>query len=103
MFDPYGSSLNGPVMWSRPQHGPQEHPHASMVLILGVLGVFCCGACAPVAWVLGARSLREIDAAGGIYGGRHQVMIGLVLGIIGTVFMVCGGVLFLLLVIGGHG
>ncbi|WP_405493052.1 DUF4190 domain-containing protein [Nocardia sp. NBC_00511] len=103
MFDPYsGMPLAGPGMWKPPQHGPIEHPNAALVLTLGVLGLFCCGVCAPIAWVSGLRALREIDASGGAFGGRHQVVIGMVLGILGTIVLIFGGIVFGLMAIGGH-
>ncbi len=82
---------------------PVEHPHATTVLLLGALSVFCCGALGPVAWAMGKRALDQIEYSGGAYGGRAQVMVGYVLGIIGTILMVLVAILFLLVLIGGHG
>jgi hypothetical protein len=67
-----------------------------MVLTLGVLGLLCCGLPAPIAWVLGARALHEIDASGGYYGGRSQARLGMLLGIIGTILMIVMALLYLL-------
>ncbi|RDI66100.1 DUF4190 domain-containing protein [Nocardia pseudobrasiliensis] len=82
---------------------PVEHPHATTVLLLGALSVFCCGALGPVAWAMGKRALDQIEYSGGAYGGRAQVMVGYILGIIGTILMVLVAILFLLVLIGGHG
>ena len=79
-----------------PQGGPIEHPRASVVLTLGVLGLLCCGLTGPIAWVLGARALQEIDASGGYYGGRSQARLGMLLGIITTVLMILLCLLYLL-------
>ncbi|GAB4582726.1 DUF4190 domain-containing protein [Nocardia sp. IFM 10818] len=79
-----------------------EHEYATTVLLLGVLSVFCCGILGPVAWVLGRRALNEIEASGGEYGGRVQVVVGYVLGIVGTIFMIIMGTLFLLMALGGN-
>lgn len=69
-----------------------------MVLVLGALGLLCFGVFSPIAWILGARALDEIDASGGFYGGRQQARLGMFLGIIGTVLMI---VLCLLYVLSG--
>ncbi|MFF2553094.1 DUF4190 domain-containing protein [Nocardia sp. NPDC058058] len=91
------------VIPQQPIGAPTEHEHATAVLLLGALSVFCCGALGPVAWALGRRALNDIEASGGAYGGRVQVVVGYVLGIIGTILMVVFGILFLLLAIGGRG
>lgn len=84
-----------------PIGGPVEHPHATTVLILGVVGLLCCGLTAPIAWVMGQRATTDIDRAGGYYGGQTQVRVGLVLGIVGTVLMIIWAVVFLMLLLGG--
>lgn len=86
VFDANGFPLGGPI----------EHPRAAVVLTLGVLGLLCCGLTAPIAWVLGARALHEIDASGGYYGGRSQARLGMVLGIVGTILVICMCLLYLL-------
>ena len=76
---------------------------ASLVLScaygLGLLG-------SPVAWWLGAKAKREIDASQGRLGGRGMAQAGFILGIIGTVLLVLviiGWILFIVLVINGQG
>ncbi|MEU4316924.1 DUF4190 domain-containing protein [Nocardia sp. NPDC024068] len=76
---PYGYNAYGP---------PPEHPQATLVLILGIVGLVFCQLCAPFAWVLGKRALNDIDASGGTVGGRNNVMVGYVLGIVGSVFLI---------------
>lgn len=66
------------------------------MLFLGAASIFCCGALGPVAWVLGKRALDQIEASGGGFGGRSQVVIGYMLGIVGTVLMVIMAILFIL-------
>jgi hypothetical protein len=56
----------------------------SLVLCFGY-GVGLLGS--PVAWWLGARSLKEIDAAPGRYSGRGMAQAGQILGIVGTVLL----------------
>jgi hypothetical protein len=77
---------------------PPDHPDASTVLVLGVIGLVVCNVVAPFAWVRGRRVLREIDAAQGGLGGRGSVQAGYVLGIVGTCLMgvvLLGGLLVL--------
>ncbi|QIS17361.1 DUF4190 domain-containing protein [Nocardia terpenica] len=97
---------NQPPFWGpfpdQPIGNPVEHPHATTVLLLGALSVFCCGALGPVAWAMGKRALDQIEMSGGAYGGRSQVVVGYVLGIIGTVLMVCIALIYLLILLGGH-
>src|SRR5207237_7789835 len=84
--NPYGGA---PV----PPYGPpspygayvaQEHPQATTVLILGILGLVLCQVLAPFAWVMGNRVVREIDASGGQLGGRGTANTGRICGIVGT-------------------
>ncbi|MFJ1458603.1 DUF4190 domain-containing protein [Nocardia wallacei] len=93
-----------PYYWHEQQPPTQavEHPQATTVLLLGALSVFCCGALGPVAWVMGKRALDQIEASEGGFGGRTQVLVGYVLGVVGTVLMALMGILFFLVLIGGN-
>ena len=62
---------------------PQDHPQATLVLILGILGLAACQVIAPFAWVIGNRVKREIEASNGTVGGLQMVTIGRILGIVG--------------------
>ncbi|WP_327111926.1 DUF4190 domain-containing protein [Nocardia sp. NBC_01730] len=79
-----------------------EHPNATAVLFLGAASVLCCGVLGPVAWALGKRALDQIEESGGAYGGRAQVLVGYILGMIGTVLMIVFAVLFLLILMRGN-
>lgn len=70
-----------------PVYAP-DHPQATLSLVLGILGVVACGVVAPFAWVVGRRTLREIDASQGRVGGRTTAQVGYVLGVVGTVLLV---------------
>src|SRR5687768_4381210 len=74
----------------------QTHPKATTSLILGILGVVCCSLAAPFAWMIGKRTVNEIDASGGRYEGRGQAQAGYILGIVGTVLLILS-LLFLIL------
>ncbi|MCX4093523.1 DUF4190 domain-containing protein [Nocardia sp. alder85J] len=94
-----------PYYWGLPDEpigSPVEHPHATTVLLLGALSVLCCGALGPVAWVMGKQALTQIDRSGGALGGRSQVLVGYILGMVGTGLMVAMAVLFVLILLGGH-
>ena len=68
-----------------------NHPRATLVLILGILSIPCCGLFTGIpAIILGRTALSEIDASPGQYGGRGQVNAGYICGIIGTVLSVIG-------------
>jgi hypothetical protein len=64
--------------------------------VLGILGLVLCQVVAPFAWVTAKRTLDEIDASGGRWGGRGQAQAGYVLGIVGTVIL---GLSFVALVV----
>lgn len=97
--------MNHPEYWGSlpeaPAGNPVEHPHATTVLVLGVLSMLCCGALGPIAWVMGKRALDQIELSGGTIGGRSQVLVGYIIGIIGTLMMVVTACIFLLVLIGG--
>ncbi len=73
-----------------PGYGPiaPDHPQATTVLVLGILGIVVCGLLAPFAWVMGTRVVREIDASGGAIGGRSNANVGRILGIVVSVLMI---------------
>lgn len=85
-----------------PLGSPVEHEHATAVLLLGALSVFCCGALGPIAWALGRRALNDIEMGEGRFGGRVQVVVGYVLGVIGTCLMVIFGGIFLMMALSGR-
>ncbi len=94
---PYGVSPTG-VPWGP----PPDHPKAATVLILGILSFALCQVLAPFAWVIGRRTLREIDASGGRWGARSQVQVGYVLGIVGSILLALGvllGVVYLVVLV----
>jgi hypothetical protein len=75
-----------------------DHPKATTVLILGILGIVVCGFIAPFAWRMGKRTVDEIDASQGRLGGRGSAQAGYILGLIGTVLLGLG-LLFLVVVV----
>lgn len=73
---------------------PPDHPRSTLALVFGLIGLIggfttCFGfVFAPFAWAIGAKAVKEIDAAPGQYSGRGNAQAGKVLGIIGTVLLV---------------
>ena len=68
----------------------QREPASSRAiwsLVLGILGLILCGLLAPFAWWLGASELRDIKAGLSPDSGQGLATAGMVLGIIGTVFL----------------
>lgn len=79
-----------------------DHPRATTAMVLGILGLVVCGICAPFAWSIGGKAVKEIEASGGAYGGRGQAQAGYIMGIIGTILMGIGvvlGVIWLIFVV----
>lgn len=80
---PYQPPLPPPYPGMYPVARP-EQPQAVTSMVLGILGLVCCGLASPFALWLGRKSLNEIDASGGWLGGRGQAQAGFIMGIIGT-------------------
>lgn len=95
---PYGSFPPNPYGAAPPGYGMPEHPQATLVLILGIVGIVVCGLVAPFAWVMGSRVVREIDASGGQLGGRSQAQAGRICGIVGTC-LIGVGLLFVVIIV----
>ena len=81
------------------QYAP-DHPRATTTLVLGILGLVLCQVLAPFAWVMGRRTLNEIEASQGRIGGRGAAQAGYVLGIVGTVLLVLGVIFLVLYMVG---
>jgi uncharacterized membrane protein YjgN (DUF898 family) len=84
----------------------REHPQGTLVLVLGILGVFVAGICAPFAWYLGSKALKEARASGVTYSNQQQLVVGRVLGIIMTVIAILGilfGVVALVVLVAAAG
>jgi len=61
---------------------------ATTSLVLGIIGILCCGPCAPIAWYLGQQELAAIRAGTSSVAGQGLASAGKILGIIGTVLFV---------------
>ena len=104
---PYGAQPPGypppPPGYGQPPYGvPRDHPQATTVLVLGILGLVACQVLSPIAWAMGNRVVREIDASGGWVGGRSMANGGRICGIVGTILLAGSVVLlFLMFVVFG--
>lgn len=78
--------------WSPPPSPPSAPPASSSqaitALVLGILGVICCGLLAPIAWYLGKQELQAIREGRSPATGEGLAKAGMILGIIGTIFLV---------------
>jgi uncharacterized membrane protein YjgN (DUF898 family) len=70
--------------------GPRDHPQGTLILILGILSIVCLSILGPVAWFMGNKAVREIDANPGAYTNRGTVNAGRICGIIGTILLILG-------------
>jgi Domain of unknown function (DUF4190) len=57
-------------------------------LVLGILGVVCCGFLAPVAWFIGNQELKAIREGRSPVAGEGLAKAGSILGIIGSVLLI---------------
>jgi hypothetical protein len=69
---------------------PPNDSQATLALVLGIISVFCCPILGPVALFIGNASRQRVQASGGTLGGGGLATAGLILGIIGTIFLVFG-------------
>lgn len=99
---PYGQQPyppQGQIPYGAPGYGgpmAPKHPSATTAMVLGIGalgGMFVCGipiVLAPFAWMIGGRTVKEIDANPGRYSGRDQAQAGRIMGMIGTGLLVLG-------------
>jgi uncharacterized membrane protein len=70
-------------------------PHrGTLVLVLGILGLVICAPLAIAAWIMGAGDLKEMDAGTMDPSGRGITQAGKICGIIGTILLIIGLVIF---------
>ncbi|HET6626974.1 MAG TPA: hypothetical protein VFG63_11355 [Nocardioidaceae bacterium] len=100
---PYGQAPSGQTPYGQGGYAPQapmqyapDHPKATTVLVLGILGLVVCGVIAPFAWSMGKKTLDEIDASQGTLGGRGAANAGYILGIVGTILLGLAVLMFVL-------
>ncbi|HEV7786869.1 MAG TPA: DUF4190 domain-containing protein [Thermoanaerobaculia bacterium] len=72
-----------PSQYLAPQQSPSTN--AIVSLVLGILGVICCGLMAPIAWYIGSQELKAIQAGSSPAAGDGLARAGMILGIVGTI------------------
>jgi hypothetical protein len=84
---PYGQQ--SPMPYGQQPYGvpPQEHPQGTMILIFGILGIFIT-IFAPIAWYMGNKARKEIQASGIPYANEQNISIGRMLGKIFTIIAI---------------
>jgi small-conductance mechanosensitive channel len=84
---PYGQQ--SPLPYGQQPYGapPQEHPQGTMILIFGILGIFIT-IFAPIAWYVGNKAKKEIQASGIQYSNEQNISIGRMLGKIFTIIAI---------------
>jgi hypothetical protein len=80
--------MSTPIPPPIPGTTTQSSSKAVMAVVFGVLGLFCCGLLAPVAWYLGNEELRFIEQGRLPDTNRGMAQVAKILGIIGTVLLV---------------
>lgn len=90
---PGGYGPGGPGGYGYSQ--PQQNQKALWSMILGILGLVCCGIFAAVpALILGNNAKKEIAASGGAQTGEGLAKAGVILGWIGIALSLLSLVLF---------
>lgn len=91
-------------MTANPPPQPAQYPEASQAttaLVLSILGIVLCWVLPPVAWVIASSELKGIADGRRDPSGRGMANAAKVIGIVGTVLLIVGVGLFLLLFIAG--
>lgn len=95
---PGGGGYGGQSPYGAQGYGqPAEHPQGTTILVLGILGLVCCGPLGIAAWVMGNKALKEIDSSGRTYSNRGSINAGRICGIIATVLMALAIVAYIIL------
>ena len=67
---------------------PASNNRPTIILVLGILGIVCCGLLAPVAWFMGSAELKSIRSGSSPAAGEGLAKAGMILGIIGSVLLI---------------
>jgi uncharacterized membrane protein YidH (DUF202 family) len=69
------------------------------VLVLGILSLVICGLLGPIAWAKGNKAKREMDSQPGVqWSNRGSITAGRICGMIASILLIVGVVVFVLLV-----
>jgi hypothetical protein len=67
--------------------GSGEHPQGTIIFVLGIVGIFVA-VCAPIAWYMGNKTLREVAASGATPSNLSQIKTGRMLGKVFTIIYI---------------
>jgi hypothetical protein len=83
---PYGQP---PAAYGQQPYGGAtgEHPQGTIIFVLGIVGIFVA-VCAPIAWYMGNKTLREVTASGANYSNLSQIRTGRMLGKVFTIIYI---------------
>jgi hypothetical protein len=103
--------MSTPLPPAIPVATAQQSSKATIAVVVGVLGIVCCGLLAPVAWYLGNEEIKAIDAGRLSETNRGMAQVGKILGIIGSILLILGllwvlffgGMAVIGALTGGHG
>jgi hypothetical protein len=71
-------------------------PHrGTLILILGILSLVVCAPIGIAAWIMGNGDLKQMDAGAMDPSGRSLTSAGRICGLIGTILLVIGIVIFI--------
>lgn len=84
-MDPSSYNSMPPPPMAPPQQ--QASRQAITALVLGILGLVCCQFLGPVAWYMGNQEGKAIREGRSPMAGEVLAKVGMILGIIGTVFL----------------
>jgi uncharacterized membrane protein YjgN (DUF898 family) len=87
-MEPPNQSWTPPPPSPPPSPPPASSSQAITALVLGILGIVCCGLLAPIAWYMGNQELQAIRQGRAPATGEGLAKAGQILGIIGTVLLV---------------
>ena len=73
---------------ANPGQSQSSSTQAIVALVLGILGIICCGLLAPIAWYLGSQEVKAIREGRSPVAGEGLAKAAMILGIIGTVIFV---------------
>lgn len=84
--------------------GKPKRPHRGpLILTLALVGWFVCGPCCIAAWVMGGEDLKQMRVGRMDRSGEGMTTFGMFAGMIGTILMVAGiliGILVVVLTLG---
>jgi len=87
--------MGAPSQFGAPYGAIQYPSRAGTVLVLGILSIVVCTVLGPIAWSMGNEELRRIDLGQVDPMSRNAASAGRICGIVATVFMILGVVLFI--------